>query len=835
VSAYRKIFGNAGRHALLAGAALAGGAIQAQTVPAGADLAVLAAPSASTNWSLAGNAALQSGVITLPAGTPGLTIEGAGNTVTLASPGYFSIASAGSYTLNLQDITFSGSTETGNGGVIAASGVANTLQINAGGAVTFSDNTAASGGAIAASSLTIAGNGGTIDLNGNTATSAGGAIYSAGPLTVNNPGGTVNLQGNNSTGSSGGGAIMGGGAVTITGGAIAIDGNSAVAAGGAVVASGTSGVMTIGDANTQSIQVQGNHSNNDSGALRAGALISVTGQTVDFSGNTTTGNGGALWTSLTSSSATGVLISGNSITLDSNQANGQGAAIFARSNVIIGDTDSASVALTNNQSRTGGGAVMVYDGTGAGGTVTVNGLAIDISHNSTTGSVPGGAIFAAGAALVGNDDSVVTIDGNANNGQAGGAIYAGTVQIDGQSIALTSNQSVEGGAVAGTNVTIGSASATDDLNLSGNRAQFGGAIFADGTLTINGGGQITGNTATTGSGGAIYMAGALILNATVANGITFSDNTSGGAPNAIFLDGTTASTAALNATGGNIVFFDPINSNAVNLNTVTANASGTNAVIFDGSNNANASPVYAQTTVQSGIFAVQKGADYGALFTEGPTSFTVASGATLAGGGAGAVQADSFTLSSGGTLDISGSGITPGNAAIGLPPGAAAVNGMSTFSIAASNAGAGVNLSGGTVKFNLCGNQQKADVLDLTSAASPIAITGGATPVFTQIAGCTGAATTGNGILIVRSNSPDDALFTVADGATVSISGVDYTLKQVVDAGADTYNWYLQSDGPSILPGPAAPIPTLSETALALLALLLGGGAALTLRRARAR
>jgi hypothetical protein len=210
-----------------------------------------------------------------------------------------------------------------------------------------------------------------------------------------------------------------------------------------------------------------------------------------------------------------------------------------------------------------------------------------------------------------------------------------------------------------------------------------------------------------------------------------------------------------------------------------------------------------------------------------PTSFTVASNATLAGGGTGTVRADSFTLGRG-TLDISGSGITPDNAAVGLPPGAAAANGMSTFSITASSAGTGVNLSGGTVKFNVCGDQQEADVLDLTSPA----ITGGATPVFTLVDGCTSGATTGNGILIVQSNSPNADLFT-ASRSTRDIGGIAYTLNYVADTGASTYNWYLQSTGGIYVAPPASPIPALSETTLALLALLLGGGAALGLRAKR--
>jgi predicted outer membrane repeat protein len=474
--------------------------------------------------------------------------------------------------------------------------------------------------------------------------------------------------------------------------------------------------------------------------------------------------------------------------------------------VVIGSAGSSCVKIDGSNASYGG---EIYASTGS---VTVDGADIEISGNNNTShtSANSGVTIARTSSAdpdplaAGNDGQVAeatpqsSLNTRAPDDGYGGAIYAAL------------------------DVVIGSADSV--FALSNNTAAFGGAVIAFGDIALTGSGTLSSNTATTGSGGAIYAGGSLTLDATATDGITFTGNTAGGQPNAIFLDNTAAgNVVALHATNGDIVLQDPISSTAINLSAVTVN--GPQAVIFDGSKNANISPVYATTTVAPGAtFVVENSASYGApagSATGGPTRFTVASGATLAGGGAGTVSADAFTLGSG-TLDISGSSSVVGN------PAGSAAGGFSAFNISASSAG-GISLSGGTVRFNLCGNRQLSDVLNLSANGG--AITPGATLAITQVSGCTGAGTSGNGILLVRSDSATtDPLFVDAgnnplpSGSTVTVSGYAYTLKLVGD------NWYLQSSsgGGS---GSASPIPALGQTALALLALLLGGGAALALRR----
>ena len=91
-------------------------------------------------------------------------------------------------------------------------------------------------------------------------------------------------------------------------------------------------------------------------------------------------------------------------------------------------------------------------------------------------------------------------------------------------------------------------------------------------------------------------------------------------------------------------------------------------------------------------------------------------------------------------------------------------------------------------------------------------------------------ATTGDGILVVQVSGTSGGTFTLKDGPTKTVGGYTYSL---VKGTANPKNWYLKVLAPQRnITGGAAPIPTLSETALALLAALLGvSGLALNRRR----
>ena len=782
-----------------------------------ATLTGVAAPSSGSAWALDNEGIYMSSNITLPVGGA-FALDGQGHTLTLnngSAYGRFTNTATGAYTFALGNITLTG----GGGAAGAVIGLPTTasssLTLNLGGPVTLSNNTttATTGGSVINASVTaIHGDGGnTLTLSNNTTPGGAGGAIATGTLSIDNLAALI------ATGSG----FQGVNGVSIDAGVINISGSLSTAGNnpGAIFSStNPASPITLGGSGTTQLTLSGNTSQNGyGGAAATGGAFTATGADVLISGNNAQSYGGAIW------AGGGAAIHGQSITLDDNHslnATLGGGAIFARSAVVIGDAGTTdSVTLTNNSAGAVGGAIQAYSAT----SVTINGADIDISSNSvSTSKSYGGAIMVGGDVVIGNPDSTVTVSGNTADGY-GGAIYVnssspGSATINGSAITLTGNSAASGygGAVAVTlaaPVTIGNADSV--LAISGNASPFGGAVLTFGDLTLNGGGQITDNTADPdGSGGALYTAGNLTLNASTARGLTFSGNT----PDAVMLDnGVAGMVAALNATAGNIVFQDPIETSAVNLSTVIA--SGPKAVVFDSA--ASASYVYAATTARPGVtFAVQNGAVYGGIEADfsdetnlTATSFSAA-GATLSGGGAGTVRADSVSLS-GGTLDISGSSSLLAN------PAGTAAGGFSTFHIVAGSGG--VNLGGATVLVNLCGNKQLADQLNLATGGSG-PVTGAATLAVTQVSGCTGAGTTGNGILIVQSDSPTNGLFTTPAGSTVTVSGYDYILNQVGN------NWYLKSNAP-VAASPAAPIPTLGETALALLALLLGGCAALTLRR----
>jgi len=747
ICSFRFLFGPRWRGALLAAgvgasAGLASWGALAQNIPAGSNLVTAgsAAPAAGTTWILGGPGIYMPSDITLPGGA-GLAINGAGNTLTLndgaGSFGRF-LGSAGPYTLDLRDITLTGGNQPSTGGAFYVTGV---------------------------SSMTLTGGG--IAIAGNTASGHGGAIQVAAgiPLLIDADG-TVELSGNTAAGSGYGGAIYASSDAEIHGSAIAISGNTAQVHGGGIYT--LNGNITVGnaDGSTDAVTISGNTniaSNGSGGAFFSSTSastvppylagkITITGQTVTISGNTAHSTGGALW-SQHQGTDNGVTIDGGTITLDDNHSTGAyGGAVLARANVVIGNAAS-TVALTRNSAVSYGGAVMAFYGDTTASSITVQGGSITISNNSTTGA-----------------------------GSAGGALY-------------TENDITVGG---------------NSMVLTGNQSDFGGAICANGAggVTLSGGpADISGNTATW-TGGAIYANADVTLNATSGD-FTFNGNQADGVASAIaFINAAGDATAKFNAASGRaITFYDPIASDpTVGLLTVTAPGPG--AVVFDGANYTNPddlwSEIYGTTTVQGGTFTVRHGAIYGLLAADAgesdPTSFTVASGATLAGGGTGDVRADHFTL--GGTLDIAGAGSS-----------------ASTFTIDSGN----VSLGGSVRVKTYAGGQ--ADVLAVNLDGGALT---GQTSVNINPSGL-GAPTSGNGILVVKvTNAAGPLAADAFSSPSVSKGAYAYDLVQV---GND---WYLQS---RLSPVPAssgtAAIPTLGEAALALLALLLIAGAVAMLHRRR--
>lgn len=147
---------------------------------------------------------------------------------------------------------------------------------------------------------------------------------------------------------------------------------------------------------------------------------------------------------------------------------------------------------------------------------------------------------------------------------------------------------------------------------------------------------------------------------------------------------------------------------------------------------------------------------------------------------------------------------------------------------ATSLAASGQFTGGGTVNMNVVLNNGTAQPASQTLTFGSVA-SGAPTTLNLANIGGTGAATTGNGILVatVTGASPAGA-FVLAGPGYMDLGGFRYTLQQVGS------NWYLQSEK-AVTPSAvnATPVPTLGQYALGLLTLGLGLLAGLRLRQQR--
>jgi outer membrane autotransporter protein len=506
-------------------------------VPGGTDLHTLPLSDLANGniLSLQGNATL-SGSLALPSGSPGLTINGNGNSITLTN-GDFALPGNTTPNFPLQNVTIAGGNNasaisgnnldgvnipitgsvtfsnintTQNGSAIGVTSNG-TVAIGAtGSTVSFDNNTAHTGGAISitnagfallgnatfSGNAATAGNGGAIissgnsaftingpmvEFTGNTATGGGGAIFAQNnSIIVNgNVDGNVTLSNNKAMGGNGGAIDEASNSVSIgsAGSTVIITGNTASANGGAIFSQNNS-ITVDGD-----VTLSNNHAMGGNGGAMDEASNSVSigsaGSTVVITRNTATANGGAI-----NSQNTGVTINGADITLQQNTAGGNGGAIDENNGpALIGDASGATVNIIGNVagSVAGSNGGAIYDNDGS---ITVNGNVTLMNNMAPSGS--GGAIYETnGSVLISNSGGNVSVTGNTAEIN-GGAIYEGG-----------------GGAVM-----IGSSAATVGITTNTADSSGGGIYSQSGPVTITGNGiTIEGNGATTGNGGAIYEGG----------------------------------------------------------------------------------------------------------------------------------------------------------------------------------------------------------------------------------------------------------------------------------------------------------------------------------------
>lgn len=212
-------------------------------------------------------------------------------------------------------------------------------------------------------------------ITGNTAEGNGGAIYYNRDMTqlqiTNTPIGGASPGDGNSA--ANGGAIYINADRSSTIGAT-ITGNTATGDGGAIyIASGSSGTTTIGGT------ITGNTAGGHGGAIYTNGFALQVGGTITE--NSANGNGGAIFAnSAYTSSASGTTIKNNA-KIQNNRAGMNGGAVYLAGNKLnIGGTNTE---ITGNVATLNGGAVYI-----SGGTTTISGGAIT-GNSGADGGVSG--------------------------------------------------------------------------------------------------------------------------------------------------------------------------------------------------------------------------------------------------------------------------------------------------------------------------------------------------------------------------------------------------------------------------------------------------------------
>ncbi|MBQ7154629.1 MAG: hypothetical protein IJR85_03610 [Synergistaceae bacterium] len=419
-------------------------------------------------------------------------------------------ANGGAVYISAGSVTFSNSIFTRNsadqgGAISVASGTLNLTGVN-----TLENNRGNNGGAIYLADsnnarLEFSGSE-TMILRGNTAQTAGGAIY-AEENSVMVAYVAVTFDGNHADGGNGGALwVSDGKQLEGFAGAITFTNNTADYGGAVYIGSEKQ--------NTANFTAQGqfDFSNNEAeyegGAIytvRANVLVSG----LEISTENTAGLGG------------GFLKAGGSTTIKdstiSNQSAKFGGAIFSSGAIVIDNSvfsyNSSEVEDGDDQ---GGGGAIYYAGrgTGPGQNITITSSDF-INNTSTTNNIGqgGGALFISGdASISGSRFTSNTHTNNANIDNGGGAIYLnGSITLE--STEFTSNRAAGTGGTRGGAIyaTGGSTISIKESLFESNQAtNNGGAIVLSGqcTTTIEDS-TFTSNQSTSAFGGAVYAQGTL--------------------------------------------------------------------------------------------------------------------------------------------------------------------------------------------------------------------------------------------------------------------------------------------------------------------------------------
>lgn len=414
-----------------------------------------------------------------------------------------------------------------------------------------------------------AANGGSLTIQGNTSKADGGALHAQNSITVSGRYTDILIDSNVNTNGMGGGlrttSNVGITIDTITSGSLIMRNNSTNEYGGALDAANKGQLHILGS--------YGSISMTDNRAITAGGgaigaaytleIDTATAGRMEISRNTSKTSGGALLGYFEDLKLSGTY---GSILVDANQTTntggtvtaggGAGGGFYTARNMLIDPVVNGSITFSNNSAGTAGGALS----TGTSGSITIGGSATSLSFTGNrSGSSGGGAIYTGGSLLIDGHYGELVFSGNSSIG-AGNALYTGkdlTIKGSYGNILIDANSSIagNGGALYSAGAILLDTMTTGTLRVTGNSTgAHGGAFYANaGNITLTGSYSnvlFSGNMAG-GQGGAIWAGRGFSFDA--GNGGGFYGNIATGLGGAVYVQ-TPASKVTLAAVDGDLVF-----------------------------------------------------------------------------------------------------------------------------------------------------------------------------------------------------------------------------------------------------------------------------------------
>jgi hypothetical protein len=472
-------------------------------------------------------------------------------------------------TATLANTTVSNNKAYYGGGVTVLGG--STLTLSGTTALTKNAATANGGGAYVSGTATLNGTG----LDQNTAGFEGGGLFAGSLAPADAP--VATLMGASLTQNTaligGGGAVEKNATAHVAGGTF--DANVGPGGGGLFVNTGGSAALS-GGAELKNGRSGGG---NGGGIWNAGTLaldgVKLTGNLATANAQNQNGLGGGLYTSTTTTTAKNVAFSGNTaaggggaavattgaLDLRDSTFSGDTGTVFGGGLFAVGDATVANTTFTGERAGFAGGAVEVVQlaasdtpsatltdspiadssaATAGGGVAVGKAGTVTLTRSDITGgkAVSGGALWVQEGATASLDRSDLTTN-RADGGNGGAIIRGGTVtvadsEISGNTATPTSGNANTGfgGAVysASTPAPTGVHLTLDRVTAAQNTAVGGSALLATNQTTVRDS-TIADNTST-GTAGALYTAGAVLVRSSTVHGNAVGSGGAGGLANA---------------------------------------------------------------------------------------------------------------------------------------------------------------------------------------------------------------------------------------------------------------------------------------------------------------